>query len=264
MQVVTLLNEKGGVGKTSLAVHLAAGLAIRGERVLLVDADAQGHSTLHLGLPESGGLYRLLAQEAEFKDVLIVPTAEVWAGEYPVEKGGSLCVLPSNVETRAIPLVVSDVALLRDRLDEMTAYVDVVVIDTSPTPSLLHSMIYLASDHMIHPSQCESLSLDGLRKSIYHMAKLKATRKSFGLENATLMGVQPTMFDARTNAHNYALGLIREHFGERAWPALPMRTVWRDTTWERKTLFAAAPEHQATEEVWGMVDRVMGGLQNAA
>ena len=162
-------------------------------------------------------------------------------------------------------MVVSDVTLLRERLSELAEHVDVVVIDTSPMPSLLHSMIYLASDYMIHPSQCESLSLDGLKKSMLHMAQLKETRKAFGLQNASLMGVQPTMFDTRTNAHHFALGLIQEHFGDRlAWEALPMRTIWRDTTWERKTLFAVAPEHQATDEVWGMVGRVQEGLQNAA
>lgn len=263
MQVVTLLNEKGGVGKTSLSVHVAAGLAIRGRRVLLVDADAQGHSTFHLGLPESGGLYRLVAQDAEFKDVLVAPDKARWAGDY--EAKGSLYVLPSNVETRAIPVVVSDVTMLRERLSELAGYVDVVVIDTSPTPSLLHSMIYLASDYMIYPSQCESLSLDGLKKSMVHMAQLKGTRAAFGLDNARLMGVQPTMFEMQTNAHRYALDLIRERFGEQlTWSPLAKRTIWRDTTWDRKTLFAVVPEHEATLEAWRLVGRVEKGLQHVA
>lgn len=70
MKIITLLNEKGGVGKTTIATHIAAGLAVRGMRVLLVDADPQGHATVSLGLQKEPGLYDLLVRDATFKSVL--------------------------------------------------------------------------------------------------------------------------------------------------------------------------------------------------
>ena len=70
MKTITLLNEKGGVGKTTLAIHIAAGLAIRGKRVVLVDADAQANSTSQLQIAEAPGIHDLLVREAEWNDVL--------------------------------------------------------------------------------------------------------------------------------------------------------------------------------------------------
>jgi chromosome partitioning protein len=250
MQVVTLLNEKGGVGKTTLSVHIAAGLAMKGKRVLVIDADAQANATSQLRVPENNGLYSLLVQDGEWNEVLWKSPA--------VE--GELLVVPSNLETRVIPMLVDDAALLRERLGELDGFVDVVVIDTSPTPSMLHSMIYMATDYMVYPTQCELLAMEGLAKSIQHMTKLNNNRRALGLPDAELLGIQPTMYDVRTNAHDYGLGLIVGEFKRKTFPALPVRTVWRDAAFAQKTVFQYAPEHIASVEAWAMVDRVMKGM----
>jgi chromosome partitioning protein len=261
MKTITLLNEKGGVGKTSLATHIAAGLAIRGMRVVLVDADAQANSTTQMQLAEAPGLHDLLVREAEWKDVLMTANPDVWAGEAGAK--GQLFVLPSDIETRVIPMLVDDAMLMRERLDDLRDWADVTVIDTSPTPSMLHAMLYVASDYMIYPTKCELLSLEGLNKSQRHMAGLNKHRAAFGLPEAELMGIQPTLYDLRTNAHDYGLGLLRENFHRKAWNALPVRTIWRDCGWARKTLFAyALPSHEVLKEVWAMVDRVQAGMQS--
>jgi chromosome partitioning protein len=70
MHVITLLNEKGGVGKTTLATHIGAGLAVRGLRVIIIDADPQGHATVSLGMQRKPGLYDLLVRDASFTSVL--------------------------------------------------------------------------------------------------------------------------------------------------------------------------------------------------
>src|SRR5690242_15083890 len=98
MKIITLLNEKGGVGKTTLAVHIAAGLAARGERVVLVDADAQGHATVMLGMSNEPALHDLLVREASFKDTLRFVAPEVYA-PYGESKG-QLFLLPGDTETR--------------------------------------------------------------------------------------------------------------------------------------------------------------------
>lgn len=254
MKVITLTNEKGGVAKTTLALHLAAGLAIGGARVLLIDADAQAHCGQQLDVPEFGGLYRLIVQAAEWKDVLREPGVESW-GENKKAKG-RLLLLPSNHETSVIPLATSNIAALRQRLEEMRDVVDVVIVDTSPTPSLLHAMLYLATDWAIYPTKCEALSLKGLADSTRHMSEIDNTRKAYGLAAVKLMGVQPTMYQD-TNAHMYGLDLITEHFGQRAiWKPLAHRTIWRDREFAKKTLFAYAPTHPATDEMWMAVLKV--------
>jgi chromosome partitioning protein len=258
MNIITLLNEKGGVGKTTLARHIAAGLAIKGQRVVLIDADAQGHSTTQFQLKKQPGLHDLLVREAEWKDMLRPVLPSVYSDESPK---GELWVLPSNVETRVIPMLVDDAKLLWDRLSDIDGWANVVVIDTSPTPSLLHAMIYLATDWMLYPTQCEMMSLEGLRDSIDHLEKRAESKVLFGLSEAKMMGIQPTMYDVRTNAHDYGLGLLRDKFHRLAWNALPTRTIWRDAAFALKTVFAYdTPDTKAKdkvlEETWALIDRV--------
>ena len=101
MKVITLLQEKGGVGKTTLAVHVAAGLAVRGARVLLVDADAQGTATSSLGLAPEPGLYNLMVRNMAFQDVVKLVQPEIY--EPPNDHSrGNLFMLPGNLETRLI------------------------------------------------------------------------------------------------------------------------------------------------------------------
>jgi chromosome partitioning protein len=259
MKVITLLNEKGGVGKTTLATHIAAGLAIQGQRVLLIDADPQGHCGELMGLPEFGGLYRLLAQDAEFNEVLRAPEPKAWKTDGQTAKG-LLYVLQSNVETRAIPLVVSDAAILRERLEEVNEHIDTVIIDTSPTPSLLQTMIFLATGYVVFPTQCEGLSLDGLAKSTFRTTENNGARRGFGMSPITMLGVQPTMYDVRTNAHNFAVKQVKDHFKKLAWDAIPVRTIWRDASLARRTIFSYASNHIATAETWQLIKRVEEGI----
>lgn len=256
MKVITLLNEKGGVGKTTLSINIAAGLALRGKRVLVIDADPQASATTQLGLEETGGLYQLMYNEAEWNKVLIEP--KDWNGATPAK--GSFWLLPSNVETRAIPLVVDDVQVLRERLTELDDYVDIVIIDTSPTPSLLHAMIYLASDYMVYPTQCEILSMKGLAKSVAHMQRSKSTRQLFGMEATRLLGVQPTMFEGMTLVHKHGLSLIQQQFGTATWQPISDRTIWKQASFQQKTMFAYAPESEAALEMWRVVDHVEAGI----
>src|SRR5690606_712602 len=108
MKVITLSNEKGGVGKTTMATHVAAGLAVRGKRVLLIDADAQANATTGFGLDEEPGFYDLLVRHAKWNEVLRVLTPEAY--EPPdVKSKGLLAVLPGNGETQLIAQKIDNV-----------------------------------------------------------------------------------------------------------------------------------------------------------
>ena len=252
MKVITLANEKGGVGKTTLATHLASALALRGKQVMLIDADPQGHATLSMGLKKQPGIYDLLVREASFSDVVRVPS--------PATLSGALYVLPGNIETRSITENVGDnLWLFEERFEEISESVDVVVIDTSPTPSLLHGLIYMATDFIIYPTELEHLSLDGLANSLQHKMKANVSRSGRGLNEIQVLGIQPTMYRV-TNAHDYNFQLLLKQFGRVTWPAIPQRTIWVERATAGKMLFAYAPDDEATQHAWALADRVLKGI----
>lgn len=261
MKTITLLNEKGGVGKTTLAVHIAAGLAMSGQRVLLIDSDPQAHATKWLGCHELDGLLRLLAHETPWGDLLRLTDSRRWGG---AGEAAALYLLPSHNFNRGLPMMLDamNTFVLAERLRELRKLVDLVVIDTPPTPSLLHTMVYMASNYYLLPTTCEALSLDGLNKSFSHVQEARKTFVMLGLRQPEILGIVPTMYDERTNAHRHYLGLTRKHFGKLVWNPIAMRTIWRDVSGEQKTLFSSAPQHIAATEAQTVVDHVLRGVSS--
>ena len=256
MKTISLINEKGGVGKTTLSVHLAAGLAAQGHTVVLIDSDPQAHAGYQLGVKESTGFHDLLVRNASWDAVLrpVDPARFLPEGD---SGNGRLFVLPSNIETRVVPMLVGEATLLKERLDELKDTVDYVVIDTSPTPSLVHAMIHLATDAILYPTQVESLALEGLSKSITHMKALNKHRELAGLREVIMAGVQPMMVSPKTNAHAYGISLLEQEFPTKLLPSIPVLTVFRDAAYALKTVFAYAPEHSASNLMRGVVKRVL-------
>lgn len=261
MQVITLLNEKGGVGKTTLSVTLAAGLAIKGQRVLLIDGDSQGHSSVALQQKPKDGLFRLLAQEAQWSDVLIEPDKGTWLGSYDEARAGSLWLLPSNATTAAIPTVITDGGLLRERLEDLEGHVDVVVIDTAPQLGMMHTIFYLATHSLIHPVQCERFALSGLLRSTQHAGRMNADRASYGLGAVDVIGAIPNMYSAQTAAHKQGLEFIQQKFGaDGVFAPIGLRTAWREASFAGQSIFAAGKGTDAEHEAWAMIERVNARL----
>jgi len=261
MRIIALTNEKGGVGKSTIACALASGLAMRGYKVIIVDADPQGHATVSFGLKKEPGLYDLLVRETPFKEILRVPSPEVYSvPDQPVK--GQLFVVPSNVETRSIPMQISDAFAVEDRFRELENAIDVVVFDTSPTPSLLHGSIYLATDAILYPTKCEFLSFDGLVESLTHREQIQPTRKRWGLENIEVMGIIPTMYRASTVVHQENLNQLKTRFGKLVWPEVAMRTTWAEASSAGQLVYRFAPESSAAREAWSIVDRVEMSLSS--
>lgn len=252
---VNFSNEKGGVGKTTLSVTCAAGLASRGHRVLLVDTDAQGHATRAVGVPKYAGLYDLLVRDADWKDSLKAVVPAFWGVE-PREGGAyaegdyRLWVLGSNTETANIANSISEAWKLADRLDEVGELFDYVIIDTAPTPSLLHGVIHLASDYMVYPTQAEYFSLDGLLNSLTH-------RKKFAqLKDVPVGGIVPTMVRANTWEHKQMLRQVTKEYKDLMWPEVAESIVWAEASRAARAVFAYRPDHQAAAQALALVDRV--------
>jgi chromosome partitioning protein len=254
---ITVANEKGGVGKTSLSVNIACGLANRGARVMIVDCDPQGHATIALGLKKEPGLYNLLVRDAEFKEVVRGVNPEKFG--VPGEKlpTGKLWVLPSNVETRSIAGSVSDVGLVGARFEELDGNVDYVIFDTSPTPSLLHGSIYIATDGILYPTKPEIWSFDGLVEAWGHRNTAEGYRKNtYGLPAIKVLGVVPTMVEMNTIEHRENMATLKKQFGDLVWNHIPKRIIWTEASKYQCSVFALNANHEGAGDVWELVDRI--------
>lgn len=253
MRIITLLNEKGGVGKTTSAIHVAAGLATRGGRVLLVDADPQGHATLALGIQPRPALHDLIVRQANFRDAMnVIPPTQYAPNN---ESEGVLYIIPGNIETRVIPMLLNDVWRMRKRFQQLRNAIDYVVIDTAPTPSLLHSMVFMATDYIIYPTKCERLSFDGLIKSIAHTNEANEMREPH-IQPIYQIGILPTMFRAKTVEHSENLKLLNQNYPGKVMKPIPQGIIWAEASGMSRTVFAVAPDSSAARYMWSVVESV--------
>jgi chromosome partitioning protein len=269
MKTILLLNEKGGVGKTTLAVHIASVLATRmnkaephrGNEVLLIDGDPQGNATVRMGWKKSPGLYDLLVRDAGFGTVtkFVKPSRFGIPGERMTK--GNLHLIPSNVETRNIANSISDADTLANRLDELKGRMDIVIIDTSPTPSLLHGAFYTAADAIIYPTKLTYTSFDGLVESILRRERADKTRADrWGLKPIEVMGIVPTDYRGNTIEQQENLAKLKAQFGTKVWNPIPQRTIWTESEGAALPVWALDPQSEAALDCWELADRIEEAL----
>jgi len=258
MNVLTLMNEKGGVGKTTLAIHLAAALAIVGYRVMLIDTDPQASATISYGImPDAKkNIFNLLVDEDDWGDVRMNPNRQLWAGSYEVK--GSLGIVGGHLKTYAIPTLIRDTMLLRNRLEEIKGYVDIVVFDTSPQASLMNEAVVKATDYVIIPTEPEPLSLSGTANTIYHIGESNKNRPS-NHADVEILGIVPTMY-RKTNAHDTGVGFLHDTYGDFVYDPIPLRIGVSEASFNKQTVFANAPESEASREMWAVMARVMNSM----
>lgn len=256
MKVITFLNEKGGVGKTTFATHMAAALAIRGRRVLLIDADAQGNATTTVGLNNQPHFYDLCVRNAKWRDVIRPVHPDVY-GEVKAAPKGELYIVSGNVETRHVTEGIRQREHIRNRVQELNGNVDYIIFDTSPTPSLLHDAIGFATDYVIIPTDCEMFSaLRGLPSSVAHVQAVQSAAQNLGVHLAQIIGIIPNRFRKGTISHEDVLKGLHKRYGDLVWQPVPLSVAVVEAQLNRQFLFSVAPRNVVTRMIWGMVKHI--------
>lgn len=256
--VISIGNEKGGVGKTTISINLGAFLAEQGQRVMILDADAQAHATIGLGLKPSPGFYNLIARDAEYNEVLRIIPPDVYSTQENVQ--GALMVLPGNLESVHIATHINesgDLFKIHERLQELDGYVDTVIIDHSPTPSLLHTSLYYATDVLIAPCEPEFFSMESLANTMKRVVSFGEKRQKAGYGSIVVGGIVPTMFIGNTTEHIKNLELVVERYGDLVTAPIPMRTAWREAAMQKLSIFRYAPDSAAAKEASALMQKLM-------
>ncbi|MCD4672356.1 MAG: ParA family protein [Anaerolineaceae bacterium] len=229
MEIIAFANQKGGVGKTTTAITLAAGLGQKGYRTLLVDLDPQGHVAFALGFEKKPAPYQLICLEAPLKS-LVIPARP------------NLDILPSNKLSEKVKrhITLSDFreTILLD-IFKKTSY-DYILLDLAPSLDVLHVNGLVASDWVVIPTRLDAMAVDGVKEVLLTMGEI--SKRSHSFKGYFIL---PTFFERITKETLTQFQEIVQAFGSNVWPPIPRDTRVRESSAYGKTPWEYTPHSPA-------------------
>ncbi|MCI8832797.1 MAG: ParA family protein [Clostridia bacterium] len=214
-RVISIANQKGGVGKTTTSINISTILAKKGKRVLLIDADPQGNATSGIGIEKKTekSIYDVIIEETKIEEVVLETQVK------------NLKICPSNINLAGAEVelvsMMSREYRLKERIEEEKENYDYIIIDCPPSLGLITLNAFTASDSVLIPVQCEYYALEGLEQLMNTVNLVKKhLNKELELEGALL-----TMYDARTNLSNQVVKEVKNYFEDKVYKTVIPRNV---------------------------------------
>lgn len=216
-KIIAISNQKGGVGKTTTSINLAAGLGYLGKKVLLVDFDPQGNASQGCGAANKKKdlcVYNLIMEDYEVEDVVVSLSSP------PID------VIPASINLSGADLQMAKLEnnkgeLLKNKLDKVKDKYDFIIIDCPPSLGLLNTNALTAADSVMIPVQCEYYALEGVTQLLM---TIRLVQQLFN-KDLVIEGVVLTMYDGRTNLSVEVQQEVRKHFKERVYKHFIPRNV---------------------------------------
>lgn len=245
---IAILNQKGGTGKTTTSVNLAAGLAEAGMRVLVIDMDAQGHVGISLGVKGERSLYHLLVEETPPREcaVSVRPNLDIITANESLASAEIMLARMNDGRER----------VLRRRMDGVDDY-DFIIMDCGPSLSLLNMNALTYADKIIVPVSCDFLSLVGVKQILRTLKNVNQLM----MHPVSIMGILPTFYDQRNKISNEAVNTLKGHFKDRVLPPIRVNTRLKEAPSHKQSIFEYAPECHGARDYKRLVDWVIENTQ---